>query len=205
MEREKKMSKAFRALNLSIAVFTLASCASTVELSNAARSQRDQMTLQHASALAEQYAKTSATSGGLCMVGQNPRWTHVDDRTPVTVTGPMMEFTGTFARLSESYISKKVRGVTGLVAISDDEDRAKYAVDLRTLSEIRLLEAKPGQFSGICPAYKVGWVVVMKPEGGLPDGADISFNVTNQADLDTVLATLTYFSPKARVVGGLGL
>ncbi|HKB60358.1 MAG TPA: hypothetical protein VKC56_09990 [Gallionellaceae bacterium] len=199
------MSKAFRALSLSVAVLTLASCASTVELSGAAMSQRDQMTPQSASALAARYTKASATSGGLCMVGENPRWTHVDYRAPVTVTGPMLEFTGIFARASEAYISKKVRGVTGLAAISDDEDKAKYAVDLRTLSEIRLLEAKAGQFSGVCPAYKTGWMVVMKPEGGLPDGADISLNVSNQADLDTVLATLTYFSPKARVVGGLGL
>jgi hypothetical protein len=39
----------------------------------------------------------------------------------------------------------------------------------------------------------------------LPDQAQVSINATTPAELDSVLAMLTYFSPHARVVGGIGM
>jgi hypothetical protein len=48
-------------------------------------------------------------------------------------------------------------------------------------------------------------VVAVKTQQGLPDQSQISLNADSRAELDTLLATLTFLSPGARLVGGIGM
>jgi hypothetical protein len=75
---------------------------------------------------------------------------------------------------------------------------------VRTLREIRVLETKP-QTLALCPNFKPGYLVALSPEQGLPDQAQISLNAANPAELDSILAMLTFFSPNAKLVSGVGM
>ena len=56
-----------------------------------------------------------------------------------------------------------------------------------------------------CPQVRSGYLVVFKSNASLPDGAELSFNVSQQNDLDTLMAALSYLSPNAKLVEGAGM
>ena len=77
-------------------------------------------------------------------------------------------------------------------------------MDARTLREIRVLDANKALL-GLCRNFKPGYVVVLKPVKGLPNQGEIAINATNQTERDSILAVLSYLSPQARLVSGVGM
>jgi hypothetical protein len=67
-----------------------------------------------------------------------------------------------------------------------------------------VLETKP-QTLALCPNFTPGDLVALTAEWGLPDQAQISLNAANSAELDSILAMLTFFSPNAKPVSGVGM
>jgi hypothetical protein len=174
------MHKIVRRLVSSLGYLALISCASNVGMSEHAKDLRSRMTLRQAESLLGGYARPSATRGGLCVMGEGTT-THLDYEAPVRVYDFVITFSAFYAA-----------------------QHGKFALDARDLREIRVLEGNP-QLTMRCRNYKTGYVVVLKPQKGLPDQADVSINASSQADLDTILAALTTLSPQARLTGGFGM
>jgi hypothetical protein len=182
----------------------LISCASTVQLSAAAKAERDRMTPQQAEQLLAKYARPDASRGGLCLIGIRALLTQLEDNSLVDVSGSVISFDAYFAKLSGASVRGNVAAGTGQVSVAYSASHGSASVDMKTLREIRILETKP-QTLALCPHFKPGYLVAVTGDHSLPDQAQISINATSPAELDSVLAMLTYFSPHANVVGGIGM
>jgi hypothetical protein len=197
-----------RSINKELAALALcgllAACASTVTLTGEAKSLRDRMTAPQAESLLNTFAHPDATHGGLCLVGVRVVITRLDYDKPVTVSGSVISFGARYAVLGGGSVNGNVAAGTGRVTVNYGAEHAILSVDTRTLTEIRVLETNPNLL-GLCRHYKPGYVVAVKTQQGLPDQSQISLNADSRAELDTLLATLTFLSPRARLVGGIGM
>lgn len=122
---------------------------------------------------------------------------------PLNINGSVIDFTAFYAEID----GVSVRGVAAemvSVDINYSSLKGRFSVDARTLKEIRILETNDN-LRAYCPTFKAGYAVVLKPEKGLPDLAEITINVSRQFDLDTLLGVLSYLSPQARLVEGIGI
>ncbi len=195
------INKEFAALSL---CGLLAACASTVTLTGEAKSLRDRMTAPQAESLLNTFSHPDDTHGGLCLLGVRVAITGLDYAKPVTVSGPVISFGAQYAVLAGGSVSGNVAAGTGRVTVNYGAAHGILSVDTRTLKEIRVLETNPNLL-GLCRHYKPGYVVALKAEQGLPDQAQVTLNADSRAELDTLLATLTFLSPGARLVGGIGM
>jgi hypothetical protein len=173
------MHKVVKLLVSAVVYAALVSCAN-LELSQNAKELRSQMTLRQAESLLGGYVRPSATRGGLCVVGAGTM-THLDYESQVRVFEFVIKFSAFHG-----------------------QQHGTFSVDARDLREIQVLEADP-QIATRCRYYKTGYVVVLKPQQGLPDQSELSVNATSQADLDWILAALTALSPQARLTSGVWL
>jgi hypothetical protein len=101
-------------------------------------------------------------------------------------------------------VQGNVAAGTGRVGITYKGSQGTSAIDVRTLREIRVLETKP-QTLALCPNFKPGYLVALTAERGLPDQAQISLNAASAAELDSILAMLSFFSPSPKLVSGVGM
>lgn len=162
------------------------------------------MTPQQAESLLKIYAMQGADHGGLCLIGVRITLTHLDYGSPVGISGPVVNFDGYFARLAGASVAGNVAGGTGQVSVGYQAVHQSASVDVSRLKEIRVLGSNANNLA-FCPHFKPGYLVALTGERALPDQAQISINATSPAQLDSILAMLTYFSPNARVVGGVGM
>lgn len=181
----------------------LAGCASSVELSNDALMQRSRMTQQQAESQLAAFARATPTHGGLCLLGAHVVLTRLDPAAPVSVVGSSIRFTGRYAELAGADVAGNVAAGTGQVAVNYTAVTAASSVDAGRLTEIRVLQTNPNT-EALC-RFKPGYIVALKTGAGLPDQAQISFNAGSQAELDSLLATLSFLSPHAKLVSGLGM
>ena len=186
-----------------LAAVLLVSCASTFELSDGAKSRREQLTMAQAVGILDKYTKPAAHRGGLCMVGLTSG-TQLDYSQPISTVGSVVHFTAFYAVSGGPHVEGSVAAGTGQVVKHYTIQRGKLTVDAGTVREIRLLEVNK-YLQASCPNVKPGYAVVFKTGAGLPDQAEVAINTTNAAELDEVLAALTYLSPKARLAKGLGM
>jgi hypothetical protein len=182
----------------------LTACASTVTLTGEAKSLRDRMTAPQAESLLNTFAHPDAAHGGVCLLGVRLVITGLDYAKPVTVSGPVISFGAQYAVLAGASVDGNVAAGTGRVTVKYGAAHGILSVDTRTLKEIRVLETNPNLL-GLCRHYKPGYAVALKAEQGLPDQSQIALNADSRAELDTLLATLTFLSPGARLVGGIGM
>jgi hypothetical protein len=82
--------------------------------------------------------------------------------------------------------------------------RGSGSIDMRSLEEIRVLDSNANALA-LCAGFKPGYLVALKADHGLSDQAQISINATSPTELNSVLAMLTYYSPSARLVSGIGM
>lgn len=181
----------------------LTACASSIELSNDALMQRSHMTPQQAQAQLASFARATPTHGGLCLLGAHIILTRLDPTAPVSVSGFSIRFTGRYAEPAGGNVSGNVAAGTGQVTVSYTAVSAASSVDASSLTEIRVLETNPNT-EALCRC-KPGYLVALKTSAGLPDQAQIGFNAANQAELDSLLAALSFLSPQAKLVSGLGM
>ena len=178
-------------------------CASTFELSGDAKSLREQLTAARATSVLDKYVKSAVDRGGLCMIGVT-QGTRLDDSQPITTTGSVVRFAAFYAVPGGSQVQGSVVAGTGQVVSRYHIRRGTLTTDARTIREIRLLEVNK-YLQAACVGAKPGHLVVLKTEAGLPDQAEVAINTTSAAQLDELLAALTYFSPRARLVKGVGM
>ena len=114
------------------------------------------------------------------------------------------ENSGYFAKLSGASVQGNVAAGTGRVTVAYSKSHGNASIDVKTLTEIRVLETKP-QTLALCPNFKPGYLVALKGDHGLPDQAQLSINATSPAELDSILAMLTYLAPQAHLVAGVGM
>jgi hypothetical protein len=196
--------KYVRSISMSLIGVALASCATTAHLSTDAKLLRDRMTPQQAESLLATYSKPDSAHGGLCLIGIRFAITKLDYSKLVEISGSVINFQAYYAAISNISVQGNVAAGTGRVGVAYKESQRVSAVDVRTLREIRVLESKP-QTLALCPNFRPGYLVALSPEQGLPDQAQISLNAANTAELDSILAMLTFFSPNAKLVSGVGM
>lgn len=194
----------FRLFGAILMCASLAACASTLHLSQSARIERESMTPQKAEHLLETYAQSDAEHGGLCLIGSQVTLTHLNDAVPVRVSGPVIHFDADFARMAGASVHGDVTAGWGSVSVGYQASRQNASVDVSDLKEIRVLDTND-IYLGLCRHFRPGYVVALSGRRGLPDHAQISINAESPAQLDSILAMLTYFSPDARVVSGMGM
>lgn len=183
---------------------SLASCASTLHLSQAARAERDGMTPQQAGHLLAAYAKSDDGHGGLCLIGSQVTLTRLNHGSPITVSGSVIHFNADFARTTGASVQGDITAGSGSVSIGYQASNQNASLDVRDLKEIRVLDTN-GIYLGLCRNFKPGYLVALTGRHGLPDHAQISINAESPAQLNSILAMLTYFSSSARVVSGMGM
>lgn len=198
------MRKAMNGSLLLLLVALVISCASTFELTRDAKMLRNQMTQSKAEELLKIYIQPTSTRGGICLIGQNTLLTRLNYEIPPVVSEAKIHFTGSYAVLRGASTRGDILSGTRQVRLGYTARQAKSSVDTRTLKEIRVLETNDALL-GVCKRFKPGYVVVLKPEKGLPDQGEITFNATNQIELGTILAVLSFMSPQARLVAGVGM
>lgn len=167
-----------------IAVALLGGCAASAQLSNAALELKSNMTVQRADEILGSYLAANARRGGACLVGISPG-ASLDYEQPVTIRDGTIRFTGRIAKTSGS-------------------ETKTVSLDARSLHEIRLLDRNLERLKPWCPNIRPGFLVVLKSDA-LPDASEFSFNLATADEVDRTLAALTYLSPKARLVGGIGM
>lgn len=181
----------------------LAGCASTYQLSRAARNERDSMTLRQAEQLLKAYATSDADHGGLCLIGSQVTLTRLNDDS-IKVSGPVIHFNGDFAHMAGASVHGDTVPGAGSVDIAYQASRQDASLDVRELTKIRILDTN-GIYLGLCPKFKPGYLVTLTGQRGFPDHAELSINAESPAQLDSVLAMLSYFSPNVRVISGMGM
>jgi hypothetical protein len=204
LETGRAEVKYVRSVAVSLIGVALASCATTAHLSTDANLLRDRMTPPQAESLLAMYSRPDATHGGLCLIGIRISLTKLDYSKLVDISGSVINFHAYYAAISNISVQGNVAAGTGRVGIAYKESQGASAIDVRTLREIRVLETKP-QTLALCPNFKPGYLVALTTERGLPDQAQISLNAANSAELDSILAMLTFFSPNAKLVSGVGM
>jgi hypothetical protein len=162
------------------------------------------MTPQRAEDLLQTYARPTARHGGLCLIGIRITITQLDYNFLVKISGSIVNFDGYFARLAGAAVQGNVAAGTGRVDVAYQASRQTASIDMRRLTEIRVLDSNANNLA-LCPSFKPGYLVALKGERALPDQAQISINATSPTELNSILAMLTYFSPNARVVSGVGM
>ena len=196
--------KALELIATTVVCGLLASCASTLQLSDAVKVERGSMTPKRADDLLEAYARADATRGGICLIGVKFDLTRLDYKSQIEISGSVISFDAYFAKLANISVGGNVAAGTGTVGLSYKSVRGSGSIDMRSLKEIRVLDSNVNTLA-LCPGFKPGYLVALKADHGLSDHAQISINATSPTELNSVLAMLTYYSPGARVVSGIGM
>lgn len=179
-----------------------ASCSSTVSLTNNAKSIGDKLTEEHAQLLLDQWSKPTGSRGGFCITDLQASVTSLDYEVLPEVSGSTVSFFAYYAKVDDAHTASSVVGGTGKPGITSV--RQQSTVELRSLEEIRVVETSPVTLN-FCQRFKLGYLVVVKPEESLPSGAELTFNASDQQQLDYILAMLKFYSPGARVVSGVAM
>lgn len=179
----------------------LAACASTFQLSNKARILRNNMTTEKAETILADFAQPTNTQGGICLIGADNK-TKLAGNELIITTGAVIYFSGTYA---ESTNSKK----SGISTAGNNQletdivlKKKSSSLDTSQLTEVLIFNANKALMDR-CQTIKSGYLVVMKTSASLPEKAELSINAANQDDLDAILATLSFFSPKVKLAGRL--
>lgn len=193
-----------KAVGALTAALLLSACASTYRLSHRAEAERAAMTRGQAEAVLKAYLLPTAAGGGLCLLGEHLP-TRLDAREAPKMQGTRIGFSAEFAGLANVAVLGDVAQGQGNVTLTYVPRPGTGSVNAGNLKDIRVLVADPGAVATRCPAVKAGYMVVLQTRTGLPDMAEISFNVASHKGVDRLLAALTYLSPHAPVVQGLGM
>lgn len=191
-------------LVITIALF-LASCTSTVSLTGNAKSILEKMTDDHAELLIDQWSQPTASRGGLCLTGAQPSAATLDYETSPVVEDSKVSFFAYYAAINGSSTGDTVDGA---VQSGSSVARQQSTVDLRLVREVRVVETSADDSASAtvleaCQGFKPGYQVVITSEESLPSGAQLTLNATDQQQLDYLLALIKFYSPQARVVGGV--
>lgn len=189
---------------LSLVYILLAGCASSFKLTNNAELMRNQMSQPEAEKLLASFVKPNNSRGGLCLVGIHTSLTRLNYDFPVTVAGTMIDFSAFYASPGGTSVQGNITSGTGQVSLGYRAEEGRFSVDARTLHEVRILNVNRVLLA-LCHNFKPGFMVVLKPSKNFPDQAEIGINATSQDEIDSILAVLTYLSPKARLVTGVGM
>jgi hypothetical protein len=195
--------KRLRAISAVLVSASLVSCASSMGLTQAAKTERDGMTPRQAEQLLAKYAGPDNGHGGVCLLGARAL-TGLDGTRPISVSGSVISFSGNFTSLAGARATGNAAGGTGAVEVGYQVSAGSASLDMRKLKLIRVRDSNP-MLLGFCPKFKPGYLVGLKSDPELPDHTELLINAESPADLDAILAMLTYFAPQVRVVSGMGL
>lgn len=164
------------------------------------------MTPENAAAMLEKYVKPSNGRNGLCAISTLGRLV-LDHRQPVNVAGTIIKVIAYYPVHVGSNVSGNVMAGSGQLTTYYKMQRGKFSIDIGTLTKIRVQETTEETLKWLvksCPNIGPGYLVDLNTSRSLPDNGRLSINVPDQETLDSVLAVLSYFSPQARLVQGVG-
>lgn len=180
---------------------SLASCATSFQLSNEAKVLRQQMSAADASAVLANYTQPSTDRGTPCLMnyGLANLTTELNYNEPIQVSGSVLSFVGSRAVLQDSSIERVAGTANAQVSSTYKRRPGEFAIDVRHINRVMIIKA--GGIVPGCSRAQHGYLVAIRPEEGeLPNGAEFSFNPLDQSQLNTVVAALTYFAPQAKVL-----
>ena len=176
------------------AISFLLSCASQYQPSSVFQTELNNMTEKKAYVTALRNMTPSDQQAGLCSASTTslaPKATFVE----------MKESRVLFDSIITSVASSKAGGNfvagTGWVVLSYKNDIARFSIDLKTLKKIRV-KTEASQQS--CIHSKDGYLIFLHAD----NAPDVMINVSSE-NFNSFLASLSYLSPSAKLIEGLGL
>lgn len=161
------------------------------------------MTDDKAHAILETYVKPTADRGGICWYEGGLRGSGIDTKDPVQVSGSRITLTALYSMGAGIGTQGSFSGKDFAVVQKYTINRGRVTVDAKDLREIRVFETDANERVRVwCPSVKPGFFVVFRPKKPLPNLAGLAFNARGTADIDTILAALTYLSSDAKLISG---
>lgn len=190
------------AIGILLVAAALAGCAGAYTPSENARALRTGMSAEQASRIIADSVGGANQAWGACLIGFNPGAV-LNYSEPVTVQGATITFSGRVGK--GQILGKTLLPDTQIEALRPQFEERTMTVNAASLKELRILSERVQNLQTWCPNVRAGYVVVLKPEAGLPADAEFCINVKTSRELDSLVAALTYLSPDARLVGGAGM
>ena len=175
---------------LLVFAFIASACSSPYVLSDAAKRQLGSLNKQTAEKNIEKLSQSSSKAGGLCLAGS----LHTGPGTVPVIENGKLQFTATYEETTGYSTSPSAGGIS--VTRHYTLHKGKFAINLKALKSVRIVS---GNKIPACQYDGSGKIVIIADEMGI----DGMINVTD-TDLDLLIASLHYLSPKAELKQGAG-
>jgi hypothetical protein len=179
-----------------LVISLLAACATTYQLSGNVLAMRNSMTAERADSILAKYASKQGNRAGMCVIGIS---------SDTSLVGNDIKVAGARINFSMNYpISGGTEAQGGRVILKTRVTSGPAEVDVSKLKQIRLVEVNDS-LKLYCSSIRMGTMVGLKTQKSLPDSAEVAFNTTTTAELEELLAAVTYLSPETGIKSGLGM
>lgn len=182
-----------RMLPFTLLSITLAGCASTYTLSPDAKNYRASLTDATAVATVKRDVEPAADQAGVCASGQDIA---LQKATLVDVTSNDIVYKGQYEVMTGTSAGPTMGG-SPTVDIHYRIYNGQWSMNFRQLAKIRVKTEEKGYS---CKNSKNGYLLMLYPK----NGKVLEVNVS-KAKLGHLVAALSYLSPRAELVEGLGL
>ena len=173
-------------------------CASSMTPSSAILVHRADMTPAKADLVLNKYLTATPDRGGLCLMGFNPG-AKLDYTAGTSAEDGQITFNGLFGK---GHILGKALPLKDKPYGSENKT---ITINAKALREVRVISENVDRLRQFCPNLMPSYLVVIKPKAGMPADSEASINVNSDAELNELVAVLTWLSPDARMVGGVGI
>lgn len=173
---------------------TAAACAPTLTLSPSATALRDQMTMEKASAVIKKYVRPDSACAVNYIATTVP--TMVDADRPLGVSGTVVDFWVRYGVAVKNQVTGSVAGGTGKLQTTFAVDHRRQAIDMKSVNRAVVYTRKEKSYAPIgCSHMAPGYLVAIRSATTTLPLADFTVHVASAAELDDLLAALTYLAP----------
>ncbi|MDC0598632.1 hypothetical protein OAP18_02165 [Gammaproteobacteria bacterium] len=183
----------------SFSLALLTSCASPYQITDNSRTILQSLDSESAPTMLLSHLRKTDTGGGFCIGGLSMRSGYKTHEQLTLDNDGTLHFIADYISGSHYTGATLISGPVRTPVIEYDWDAGEFAFDLTDITSIRVKNTSGSFYDTFCQEYVQGKLVMALGED------DLSFYINVQeADLDEVIASLTFFADDAKLKEGLG-